>query len=135
MEFDFSHLAGNQIETRDYEFVDLGGVPTLECRPATTQNKAYQNAVQRVTRGRSVDQGREADKKLAQIIAAHVVKGWRNVTNKTGEAIPFSAKACAEFLMAIPDFMFVEFVRFVTEPRNFYEDALTTDEIEEMAGN
>ncbi len=136
MDFDFSQHQPKLIPTQEYEFLELAGSPTLICRPMTSQNPAATNALMRARIGRSTtaEQIRTNDAKLAKLLAAHVVTGWRNVTNKAGNAVPYSAKACSEFLIAIPDYMLAELVTFVGNPRNFVEDAPSPEEVDETAG-
>lgn len=144
-DFDFSHLAEAAVvkadQTRDYIFDDLKGSPALECLPATDENKGYRDErLARINRRRkSLRRGvnltpalmvkaRNEDREL---FAAHCVKGWRNVKDKAGNAVPFSAEACLVFLRAVPDYLFDEFRGWIVEPTNFTDVADEDDDGDE----
>jgi hypothetical protein len=66
----------------------------------------------------------------------HVVVGWENVFDTAGEAVPFSHGACAEFLRAIPSWIFDEVRLFAITASNFTApDQPSPSDVQDAAGN
>ncbi len=74
-------------------------------RPRTTSEAAY-------------NENTRLDKEL---MATHVVRGWRNVVDSEGHEVPFSKENALEFLQALPAWIFTRLRAFVTDPSNFVE--------------
>lgn len=107
-----------------------GKSPVLVVTPATEANAGYFNALlkrskkaARLVRSgnisvQTIKDNRGEDRTL---YPKYVVKGWRDVVDATGEEVPFSAEACADFLAALPDWLFDDLNSFCKEPTNFSE--------------
>lgn len=129
---DFSHLAGSAptLETVEYPLDQLDGRMSLTVRPATEANAPYYNGVLgRTLRRRrrnprvtmsvvDVRRGRDDDREL---FARHVVVGWSNVVDSAGRTVEFTADACADFLAALPDWVFDDLRDFCASPNSFVE--------------
>ena len=134
----FSNLRGAAVVSdavRSYTFHDLAGSPELQVAPATQANREYFNAALAAARdkanvGRKVTVASLADDRItrAKLYARHVVKGWSGVKDATGALVPFSPEACEEFLEELAgsdlSYLFIEFVNFIEEERNFTAEAI-----------
>lgn len=134
MTTDFSHLksldisTGHTVEFTLHQIEIDGRNPVLVVAPATSANKPYYNALlksvgksaQQVRSGAvkasAIDEKREEDRAL---YAKWVVKDWRDITDAKSKELKFSAKVCAEFLDALPDWIFDEVRAFANNPVNF----------------
>ena len=146
---DFSNLAALQI-TEDasapFVFYQIRDEPTLECRPATQENKPFFNAILTKNKQDSRKQkGRKAAAPTAQMLADaraadielfvnYIVIGWTNVVDAKGKAVKFSKDVCRQFLTAIPGDMFDELRVFCLDIANFRNE-MDPEELEELAGN
>lgn len=113
---------------------DDGTSPRLRCLQAGTYNKGYMNAklrggqsplklLKRQTRDLSTA-NRERNRLEKELFSEHVVIGWENVRDDDDQKVPFSADACAEFLQAMPDWMFDSLYTFAANPANFTREAI-----------
>lgn len=117
--------------------------PVLTVAPATEANKGYFNALlkrasksaRQVAAGKVsaalIEENREEDRVLYPM---HIVKGWENVFDSTGAEVAFSKEACAEFLEALPNWLFDDLRNFCGKPDNFVEVA-SLDLLEDAAKN
>jgi hypothetical protein len=130
----FNHIREQRIKgdkTVEY-FLDQisvnGKTPVLVVRPATEANKPYFNAqikrsartARRVSSGKItaavIEQNRNEDRDL---FPQHVIVDWRNVCDGEGNPVPFSKPDCADFLDALPDWVFDDLRNFCSAPGNF----------------
>ena len=136
----FSHLKQLDVQreqTTEYPLYQLAGEPVLILAPATESNRGYFNSLLRKSRKnmRVVQSGkvnasvvknnREEDKKL---YAEHIIVGWKNMLDSSGNEIPFSKEDCADFLNELPDWLFDEIRTFASNVQNFIEDAIDAQE-------
>lgn len=157
-QFDFSHLTAEATvkvdRTREYEFTELKGSPKLFCLPATDENKSYRDdRLSRINKRRKslrkgveitaqlMDKARREDREL---FVKHCIKGWEGIKDRAGNEVPFTPEAVAEFLAAIPDYLFDDFRAWLNEPINFTDISdddddddieLAEDEQEPTLGN
>lgn len=113
--------------------IEMGGkTPYLMVKPATQTNKPYTKAQlkssnQRIQRQAAkgislegLEANREDDK-------AHypkfIITGWGNVFDDEGNDVPFTVENCAEFLEALPDWVFDGVRAFCSVPTNFADEA------------
>ena len=133
---DFSHLqeldvsAETTAEFTLHQITVNGKTPTLIVAPATEANKPYFNALlkragktaRQVKAGAvnagMIEENREEDKEL---YPKHVIKGWKDVVDATGEDTKFSAKDCEAFVAALPNWLFDEVRNFCGNPASFAE--------------
>ncbi len=131
---DFSNLESLQIAedaTTSFVFYGIAGEPTLDCRPATQENKPFFNAIllqnkqtQRKQKGRRaaaptaqmLAEARAAD---IELFVSYIITGWTNVVDAKGKAVKFTKEVCKQFLNAIPGDMFDELRVFCLEIANF----------------
>lgn len=145
----FSNLAALTVRADreiDFVFALIEGEPRLKVRPATEANRPYFNAVlrssgkgllKRMRGGRlnaeALAESRAQDRKL---FAEFVVRGWENVVDGDGVAVPFSRENVEGFLEALPADLFDELRAFCSNPDNFRgENALTQEDTEKLKGN
>jgi hypothetical protein len=131
---DFSHLKQLDIKdkTTNYPIIDIQGevVPTLKIKPATQSNSPYFNAILRKSKSKvgsiqsgnininMLDENRTEDRKL---FPKHVIVGWENVVDSSGEAVPYTFSDCKDFVNAIPDWIFDKIRNFAATSENFVE--------------
>ena len=145
---DFSYLNSFDVDktkTSLYKVFQIemnGKTPELDVLPATQANERYFNALlsrsQRIKR--QVEAGkfdvellsdnREEDKLLYPV---HVIKGWRNVYDSSGQAVAFDTAACADFIKALPNWIFDDLTLFCRTPQNFVET--TSVDLEEVGND
>lgn len=135
----FGHLKKLEVvpgRTREFPLYDLEEEPVLTVGPATSANKGYNTEI--LKRGRKVaalinsgNIGEELatilrgdDRKLYPV---HVIKGWKGVIETGGEEVPFTPENCADFLRALPDWIFDKVRAFASDPRNFIEESLDAE--------
>lgn len=118
---------------RPFFFEDIEGAPGVLSRPATSANTKYNNARMKAL-GKRTNQGRKKQRitvqsvhsariEDAKMLANYCVTGWVEAPVDNDKVpVPFSAQNCAEFFLAIPDWMFDEYRAWVTEPTNFTSD-------------
>jgi hypothetical protein len=140
----FGHLKALDVQdkTAEYTIYQIAGEPTLILKSATEENKGYFNAILRRSRRnmqafkagavnkKILDENRREDKEL---YPKYVIQGWRNVKDSEGNAVEFSKDECADFLDALPNWIFDEIRAFAGESSNFSGE-LSID-IEEKLGN
>ena len=142
---DFSHLnklAVTADSRQEYILDELEGAPSLILRPANESNHGYLNAVLEETgevRGsrkkkrkkvnaESLTEQREQDR---ETYPEHVIVDWKGVVDSKGKPVQFSAKAAAEFVAALPNWIFDGIRTFAAVPENF----IKTIDSEAKAGN
>lgn len=131
---DFSHMKALDVsadKVREYTFHQItvnGRSPVLTVAPATEANKPYFNALlkragktSRALRVGAVNSGmieenREEDKEL---YPRTIVKGWHDVLDADGAEVKFSREECAQFLSALPNWVFDDFRNYCGDPANF----------------
>ncbi len=131
---DFSHLKELEVtaeKTARYTLHQItvnGKSPTLIVAPATEANKPYFNrllkragkSARQVRAGaisaNMLDENREEDKEL---YPKFVVKGWEDMIDAKGADTTFSVSICAEFLNALPAWLFDDCRNFCGNPANF----------------
>lgn len=130
----FGHLKKMEVKggsTAEFKMHALDGTPVLTVKPAMESNKAYFNASLKASRSnmRSIrngnvtagllDETRETDREL---YGKHVVVGWSNVMDSSGKPVQFSRDIAADFLEALPNWLFDELREFCGTPSNFIAD-------------
>ncbi|KFH18436.1 hypothetical protein ELZ19_06675 [Brucella abortus] len=135
----FSHLKSLDVQgtaTAEMQLHALEGEPTLTLAPALESNKPFFNASLKASRknmrairngnvtGGLLEETRDEDRRL---YAQHIVRGWKGVRNSAGKDVPFSRELCAEFLEALPNWLFDEIREFAGTPANFIGDGGTVD--------
>jgi hypothetical protein len=139
----FSHLKNLDVKgkTADFVIYQINGEPTITLKPATEANKPYFNAVLKRSRRnmRAVQSGainqvmikenREQDRDL---FPRFVVVGWDGILDSDGEPVEFTKENCADFLAALPDWLFDEVRDFAGKSSNFSGEM---PDIETKAGN
>lgn len=146
---DFSNLTALQITedaTADFVFFGIVGEPTLQCRPATQENKPFFNQVLlKNKQAMRKLKGRRSQAPTAQMLAEarvadielfvnFIVTGWSNVVDAKGKAVKFTKEVCKQFLEAIPGDMFDELRVFCLEIANFRNE-MDPEELEELSKN
>lgn len=123
----FGHLKKLEVKGREvrYTIYQVEGEPTLIMKPATEANKPYFNAVlrrskknMRAINAGSVNSGiiaenREEDRNL---FPKHVITGWEDVTDSSGEPVPYTEEDCRDYLEALPDWVFDDVRAFASNP-------------------
>ena len=144
---DFSNIQrqGNGAsKTARYTFYEVKSEPWLEVVPATERNKPYFNALlksqqrnRRTLRSGSitVDTIRRSRDEDRALYAKHIVKGWGNVQDAKGKAVGFSPDECADFLKALPDWLFDDLRNFASDLQSFDEEMDDAGEAGETAKN
>ena len=126
----FNHLKALDVKDKTAEMTiyQIEGNPVLVMRPATEANKPYFNAVLKRSRksvralqaggvsAAIISENRAEDREL---FPQHVVVGWRGVKDVDGNEVPFDKTACAEFLEALPDWLFDEVRTFAGVSSNY----------------
>ena len=133
---DFSHLKQLEVtrnKTAELTMYEIVGEPTIVLAPATEGNKPYFNAllrrtgknVKRVARGGLnagvISENRDEDREL---FPAHVIQGWRGVRDAAGEEVEFSRDECAQWLQALPDYLFDRVREFAGDHSNFVDEVV-----------
>jgi len=128
---DFSNLKKQEVDQdyeREFTLSYLEGEPVLLVVSATQSNKAYFNAR---LKAMSKFAGRSAGAKIdvtkiseiqdddRELMAKHVVRGWKNVLDAKGQAVEFNLENCEAFLDALPRDMFMDLKAFTENPDNF----------------
>lgn len=129
---DFSHLEkyrADQDLTKEYPLTELEGNYILIVKQANDSNKQYMSEVlRRSGEGRGqrrkkikidadyLDKLRDMDR---EVYPKYIVVGWKGVQDSDGQEVAFSSKGCAEFLEALPDWIFNPLREFCTDPENF----------------
>lgn len=130
----------------DFPFFQIEGRPVLKVRHAGRSNAPYANALdklnaksgamRRLSQGkmdrRTIDAARDDSRDL---FARFVIVGWGGVVDASGAPVAFTLENCRAWLVALPDYLFEELLRFCADQQNFLPDAPTSEEIEDQAGN
>lgn len=146
MSFDFSNIAGlapRPDKVLDYQLDDIEGLPVLQIVHAGKQNTGYFNATLKSSKRLERllgSQDPQVRKKALEEVLEHdrelypkfVIKGWSNITDAGGKDVKFSEEACAAFLSALPDFIFMR-VRQVANDDFLFGDG--GDALAEDVGN
>ncbi len=142
---DFSHLSKLNVTDEsivDYPLEELEGSPVLRLRPATESNAKYTNEVLRLS-GQSNGQRKKQKMKVSleeiqrlrnqdrDLYPKHVIAGWSGITDVDGKDVDFTVEACAQFIAALPDWIFDPIRVTASNPETF---ALVIDS-EAKAGN
>ena len=130
----FSHLQGLQLaDTKEFELhqISVNGVsPVLVVKPSTESNKPFFNKVlqrmgksARMLRSGKITPAMSAENRKddRELFPKHVIVGWSNVLDTDGTIVPYSQEECANFLNALPDWIFDELRAFCNDPANFSE--------------
>lgn len=130
--------------------MEVNGVsPTLILRPMTAANKPYFNAVlKQVTaeggkvkvKGKSktqvdaalLEEGRNADRAM---FPEFILAGWEGVVDEDGNEVEFNQADAADFIAAIPDWIFDPIRTFCGQSENFVDGSVTIEQTEETAKN
>lgn len=141
--FDFSGLEVRG-KTAQFDLPWLAGEAFLLVKPANDTNKGYQNGVLRLTgkRRRLNTSGKissaDADRDRAddlKLYPKHVVFGWGGIVDREGNEVEFSEEACAQFLAALPSWIFDKVRVFCMRSENFVDEDEETPDPAELAGN
>ena len=107
--------------------------PTLIVHPATEANSRYFNALlQRTGRNASqvasgkinagmISDNRDEDREL---YPNYVVSGWEDVVDSDGKAVKFTPANVADFINALPGWVFDDLRAFCGKPHNFVGDTV-----------
>jgi len=156
--FDFSKLNVSDGRTARLVMhqITLGGAtPFFVVRPATEATKGYYNAVLKRA-GKSLrqvqagainagmmEENRKDDRKL---YPQHIITGWGHI-KEDGTEVPgsipdadgtltnFSGEVCAQFIAALPTWLFDDMRQFCGNPSNFVGDEETPMDVEAAAKN
>jgi len=140
---DFSHLKSLEVrnKTAEYSLFQISGEPTLILKPATEANKGYFNSVLRRSRRnlravksgaisqKMIKENRDEDKEL---YPKHIITGWVDIKDSSGEDVLFSPDNCADFLEVLPDWIFDDIRNFAGSSENFSEEII---DVENKLGN
>lgn len=132
MTVDFGNVSDKKVtadNTAEFDLFDIDmEEAVLIVAPATRSNKAYNTAQmnlmlpqqRRISGGKMnaafLDKYREDIKPM---FATHVLKGWTNVVDRTGKAVPFSTENAFAFLQALPSSTFDALTEFCENEGNF----------------
>lgn len=131
-EFDFKPLQVNAQQTSNYTIYSIENTPTLTLAPANQVHKAYFNEVLRRNSQASrvkaqnvalLEKNREEDREL---YAKYILKGWKNVKDRSGNDVAFSQENALAFLQAIPDYIFDEIRIYAQATENFLSPSAET---------
>lgn len=139
----FSHLKKLDVKDRTakYQIFQIEGEPTLIMKPATEANKPYFNSVLKKSRrkvkavqagalnSKMIQENRDEDREL---FPKAVVIGWEGIVDNKGKEVPFTTEDCAQFLEALPDWIFDQVRNFAASSENFAYEVI---DIEEKAKN
>lgn len=147
MTADFSHLskAGPTQGSRPFVFHELTfcGPPTLQVRcTSETLNPGYFNASSKHRRrwAKIIDANSPVTAEMLADIRNmdralyphHVVTGWADMVDASGQPVAYSTEECAAFLQALPDHIFDRLRNFSSDVSNFTEVGY---DAEGLAGN
>lgn len=138
--FDYTALTPTDETLREYVFDMIPGEPSIWAAPATDENKKYQNERLRIqiadaeqtAKGKAKSSKLDADDMVRQseksvktdkiLIARACAKKWGTAPTATDGTQPeFSEANCLAFLMALPDYMFHPFNRYIGNIFNFVD--------------
>lgn len=142
---DFANLKSLEVKaekTSPFTIYQIEGEPVLHIAPATEANKPYFNALLKRSRknqrrinsgnftGAIIQENRDNDREL---YPRFVIRGWDEVIDSSGDAVPFNTQNATDFLQALPDWLFDEIRNFATDPQSFVNEP--TVDVEELSGN
>lgn len=144
----FEHLKELEVKgkTAEFSLSMLRGCPKLIVRPATESNKPYFNEVLRRSvktlrkaasgdisvSTETLEKNREDDRRL---FPKYVIVDWKDIKDSQGKDVPFTQENCAEFLQALPDWIFDDIGIFCRKNSNFVDEPVEVYEAEELAKN
>ena len=130
----FEYLKGLDVtndQVKEYPISEItvnGLVPVLLVASSTEANKPYFNALLKragksaraVRAGKltaaMLEENREEDKDL---YPRFVIRGWTDVLDGDGKALKYSNSDCADFIDALPNWIFDDLRVFCGNPANF----------------
>lgn len=133
MSFDYLKALEVKSQTARFTIYQIVDEPVLIMKPATEANKPYFNAVLKRSRRniRAVQSGSLSTALIAEnraedrdLFPKFVVVDWDKVKDSAGEIVPFSQENCADFLEALPDWIFDEIRNFAGNSVNFVGEAI-----------
>jgi hypothetical protein len=138
MSSNFSHLRALEVrdKTATVTLFQVKDEPFFVVKPATEANKPYFNAVLKRTRknARAVQAGaispamiKENRNEDRELFPQFVVTDWGRVTDDAGQDVPFSEAACAQYLEALPDWLFDEIRNFAGNNANFADGVIDAE--------
>jgi len=135
----FEHLKRYEIRDRTAEMTldVINGSPVLILAPFTEQNRPLLAEILRMNKSSArttLFNEKDIDKTTAyhkELCAKYVLRGWRNVFDSKGASVLFSEEAAAEFLEALPNWLFTQIRLFAMESSNFID----TEGEQELLGN
>ena len=137
---DFSQIqkqVGEPGGTVRYTFFEIDGAPWVDIVSATEYNKAYFNDLLKLQRRNrrairtgnvSVDTIKQNRHEDLSLYAKHIIKGWGNVQDSDGKTVVFSKEVCADFLKALPSWIFDDLRNFAADPLSFHMDGESDEE-------
>lgn len=103
--------------------------PVLFSRHMGSTNKAWRAAATNAAPKVAGKRKRGSSGSIVKAsIPGTVVTGWEGVPGEDGFEVPYSAQACAEFLSAMPEWMYVDYLQWVSDPQNFIDIVVEPDE-------
>ena len=136
---DFGQLKALEVtadKTAEYILHQVEGAPTLILAPATESNIPLFNAALKragkvssraLANSKTLSTIREGRAQDRELYATHVVKGWRDVVDVNGDAVPLTRENCHDFLTALPDYIFDDVREYAREPANFVDELPDTE--------
>lgn len=86
--------------------------------------------------GAALEQMAEQRADDRELYPTYVVTGWGGIPGSDGVAVPFSPENCADFVRALPDWLFDRVRQHASSPTNFLSiDDPTPEDLEVQAGN
>lgn len=130
----FSHLNSldvNNDNTTDVVLYELEGAPTIYLAPALEANKPYYNdvlrnsmqkaAALRANKGITADMAKTNREEERERFKKHnIVAGWKGLLSADGKTeVKYSKEAAADFIDAIPDWLFDKLHMEASQPQSF----------------
>jgi len=119
--------------------------PVLIVRPATEENKEFWNqVVKRLAKNSKAYKGGRTPQDVLddnfdedlRLYPLFVIDGWEDVYEDGNKPAPFSSKAAAEYIQALPRWIFQQVRNFCADQENFIQPEMPTHaEVVEQAGN
>lgn len=140
----FGNIRQQQVTTDKsvvFYFDFLEGRPGLRVVAGTAHNKPLQAFLTRQAAflAKIRKQSDMTDDEKLEVVkkgyASHVIRGFVDVLDSEGNVPEDTVENFKDFLDALDPIMFSELVNFCSDYTNFVPDAMTTEEISDMAGN
>lgn len=154
----FEDLAMDDEVTKPYQFSELKTEPTCFFRPATEDNKPYASALIKISnksakknrnrRGANLDDIDRVRRRNRLLVAKYCLVGWEGMTDKVEKGkdgkpkeIEFNLEHGAEFINALPHWLFDRLYNWLQNPENFLpdnedevddEDDLTLEDLDDL---